>query len=79
MNFSIARNIIVPLVVIPISHEDSWWMIVDKKIVIAVFERLPFGSENVTRYDWRGWESGDKNKSHLEIGDVNGAVTPRRN
>lgn len=53
-------------------------MIVDKKFVIPVFERL-FGSGNFTRYNWRGWEFADKCSSHLEMGDVFMLVTPGRN
>ena len=79
MNYLIARKIGVPLVVIPISHENPLWMIVDKKVFIPLFERLPFGSGNFTRYNWRGWEFADKNRSHLGMGDAFVVVTPGRN
>ena len=79
INYLTARKIGVPLVIIPVSHENPLWMIVDKKIFIPLFERLPFGSGNFTRYNWRGWEFQDKNKSHLEKGDVFVVVTPGRN
>lgn len=78
-NYLIARNIGIPIVVIPISHENPLWMIVDKKFFIPLFQRLPFGSGTFTRYNWRGWEFADKNKSHLEMGDVFVVVTPGRN
>ena len=79
INYLLARKIGVPLVVIPISHENPLWMIVDKKIFIPLLECLPFGSGNFTRYNWRGWEFADKNKSHLDMGDVFVVVTPGRN
>ena len=79
LNYLIARQIGVPLVVIPISHENPLWMIVDKKIFIPMIEHVPFGNGTFTRYNWRGWEFRDKNKSHLEMGDVFVVVTPGRN
>ncbi|KAL9012108.1 MAG: hypothetical protein Q9173_003107 [Seirophora scorigena] len=75
-NYQIARKIGVPLVVIPISHENPLWMVVDKKFVIPLFERFPFGTGSFTRYNWRGWEFADKSKSHVELGDVFVVVTP---
>lgn len=79
LNYLTARKIGVPLVVIPISHENPLWMLVDKKIFIPLFKRFPFGSGSFTRYNWRGWEFEDKNRSHLELGDVFVLVTPGRN
>lgn len=53
LNYMIARRIGVSLVIIPISHENPLWMVVDKKLFKPLFERLPFGSGNFTRYNWR--------------------------
>ena len=78
LNYLVARKIGVPLVILPISHENPLWMIVDKTF-IPLFKSLPFGSGTFTRYNWRGWEFEDKNKSHLELGDVFIAVTPGKN
>ena len=80
-NYVEARKIGIPIVVIPISHENPLWMLVDKKIFIPLFERLPFGlgCSNLTRYNWRGWEFQDKSRSHVEMGDVFVMVTPGRN
>ncbi|KAI9718838.1 MAG: hypothetical protein M1828_006527 [Chrysothrix sp. TS-e1954] len=79
LNYVAARKIGIPMVVIPISPENPLWMIVDKRIFIPLFERIPFGTGNFTRYNWRGWEIKDRNKSHLELGDIFIAVTPGRN
>ena len=79
LNYLITRKIGVPLIVIPISHENPLWMIVDKKIFIPLFKRLPFGPGAFTRYNWRGWEFEDKNRSYLELGDIFVVVTPGRN
>ncbi|KAL8837432.1 MAG: hypothetical protein Q9170_002516 [Blastenia crenularia] len=78
-NYQIARKIGVPLIIIPISHENPLWMVVDKKFFIPLFERFPFGTGTFTRYNWRGWEFADKSKSHEELGDVFVVVTPGRN
>ena len=79
INYMIARRIGVPLVVIPTSHENPLWMIVDEKVFVPLFQRLPLGSGNFTRYNWLGWEFADKNKSHLEMGDGFVVVTPGTN
>ena len=79
LNYLTARTIGVLIVLIPISPENPVWMLVDKKFFIPFFERLPFGSGSFTRYNWRGWEFKDKNKSHLEMGDVFVVVSPGRN
>jgi hypothetical protein len=78
-NYWIIRNIGVPLRVVPISPENPLWMIVDKKVFIPIFERLPFGTGSFTRYNWRGWEFKDKAQSHLEMGDAFVLITPGRN
>jgi len=79
INYLSARKTGIPLRVIPISHENPLWMLVDKNIFIPLFSRLPFGPGSFTRYNWRGWEFEDKFKSHLEMGDVFMLVTPGRN
>ncbi|TVY16155.1 Cytochrome P450 4d8 [Lachnellula arida] len=79
LNYLRARKFGIPLRVIPISHENPLWMVVDKKIFIPLFERLPFGNGNFTRYNWRGWEFADKYRSHFEMGDLFMLVTPGRN
>ncbi|TVY89990.1 11-oxo-beta-amyrin 30-oxidase [Lachnellula willkommii] len=79
LNYLRARKISIPLRVIPISHENLLWMVVDKKIFIPLFERLPSGTGNFTRFNWRGWEFTDKYRSHFEMGDLFMLVTPGRN
>ncbi|KAI1078846.1 cytochrome P450 [Whalleya microplaca] len=77
-NYSSARKIGIPIRVIPISHGNPLWMIVDRK-VISLLKYLPFGNGNFTRYNWRGWEIEDKCRSHIEMGDVYMLVTPVKN
>ncbi|KAF2971337.1 hypothetical protein GQX73_g2191 [Xylaria multiplex] len=77
-NYLAARKLGIPIRVLPISHGNPFWMIVDKTIVRLV-RRLPFGDSSFTRYNWRGWEVDDKCRSHLEMGDVYMQVTPGKN
>ncbi|KAI0006870.1 cytochrome P450 [Xylariaceae sp. FL0662B] len=77
-NYFTARKVGVPIRVIPISHGNPFWMIVDKK-VLSIVKRLPFGSGSFTRYNWRGWEVEDRCRSHLEMGDAYMLVTPDKN
>ncbi|KAI0533327.1 cytochrome P450 [Xylaria digitata] len=77
-NYLAARKLGIPIRVLPISHGNPFWMIVDKTIIRFV-RRLPFGDSSFTRYNWRGWEVDDKCRSHLEMGDVYMQVTPGKN
>lgn len=77
-NYSSARKLGLPIRVLPISHGNPFWMIVDSKVT-SFFRRLPFGDNNFTRYNWRGWEVRDRHRSHLEMGDAYVQVTPGRN
>ena len=78
-NYLIARKVGIPVCLIPINPENPLWMVVDKKIFIPIFEKLPFGSGSFTRFNWRGWEFVDKYRAHEEMGDVFMIVTPGRN
>lgn len=76
-NYLIARKIGLPLRVIPISHLNHFWMLVDRKVLRYV--RKVFGEITFTRYNWMGWELPDRYFSHHELGDVFILVTPGRN
>ncbi|KAI1736050.1 cytochrome P450 [Xylaria scruposa] len=77
-NYKSARKLGIPLRILPISHGNPFWMIIDRKIVQYV-RKLPFGDCSFTRYNWRGWEVNDRCRSHLEMGDVYMQVTPGKN
>lgn len=82
--FFLARNYIkatkigLPIRVIPISHTNPFWMLVDRKI-ISIIKRLPFGNNSFTRYNYRAWELDDRCRSHRELGDAFVLVSPGRN
>ncbi|KAI0426693.1 cytochrome P450 [Xylaria sp. FL1042] len=79
-NYQSARRLGIPLRILPISHGNPFWMIVDRRVIQYV-RRLPFGLGDCsfTRYNWRGWEVGDRCRSHIEMGDVYMQVTPGKN
>ncbi|KAK5630873.1 hypothetical protein RRF57_006588 [Xylaria bambusicola] len=79
INYRSARKLGLPIRVLPISHGNPFWMIVDRKVT-SLCRCIPFvGDNNFTRYNWRGWEVEDKCRSHLEMGDAYVQVTPGRN
>lgn len=79
-HYCVARKINVPLRLLPISHGNPFWMIVDRKVIFAVKRLLPWTSNSsFIRYNWRGWEVDERCKSHLEMGDVFVQVTPGGN
>jgi hypothetical protein len=78
LNYRIARRVGVPLVVLPFSLDNVLWILVGKYF-IPLFERLPFGNGNFTRFSRHGWSVKDDGKAHLEFGDIFIIVTPKRN
>lgn len=79
-NYMAARKMDVPIRIIPIDHTNPIWMLVDR-IVLTVLKRLlPFTAKtSFTRYNFRGWELGDRYQSHHELGGAFVLVTPGRN
>ncbi|KAK8139321.1 hypothetical protein PG984_002701 [Apiospora sp. TS-2023a] len=79
-NYLVARKIGIPLRLLPMSHGNPFWMLVDRQVV-TLFRKLPLvgGDGNFTRYNWRGWEVREKCRSHLEMGPAWMHVTPGRN
>lgn len=76
-NYLTARKIGLPLRVLPISHLNRFWMLVDRKVLYYV--KKLFGESTFTRYNWMGWELPDRYSSHRELGDAFILVTPGRN
>ncbi|KFA68894.1 hypothetical protein S40285_09714 [Stachybotrys chlorohalonatus IBT 40285] len=77
-NYVKAAKLGLPIRVIPISHTNPVWMLVDRK-VISIIKRLPFANNSFTRYNYRGWELPDRYYSHREMGEAFVLVTPGRN
>jgi hypothetical protein len=77
-NYLRARQMGLPIKIIPIDHMNPLWAVLDRKIVPLV-KLLPFGLGNnsFTRYNFRGFELEDKTRSHDEMGDAFILVSPR--
>lgn len=76
-NYLAARKIGLRFHVIPISHLNHFWMLIDRR-VLRYFKMI-FGESIFTRYNWMGWELHDRYYSHHELGDAFMLVTPGRN
>jgi hypothetical protein len=74
LNYRAARKIGVPLVVIPISPENPFWMLLGNKIVS--FLKPIFGESHFTRFSIRGWVFYDKYRAAVELGPCFAFVTP---
>ena len=77
-NYLIARNIGLPIVILPIDCGNPLWQSIDQKL-IPYFKKLPFGNGNFTRFNWRGWEFRDRWLAHKELGGAFVFVTPGKN
>ena len=67
VNVRNARKIGVPLVIIPISQENPFWMLFGNRIA-SVIEKV-FGESHFTRFSIRGWVYYDKNRAALDFGE----------
>jgi len=78
-NYFVARQIGLPIRVIPIDHTNPLWLAVDRK-VLSYIKRLPgfLGDNSFTRYNFRTWEMHDRLRPHQEMGDAFVIVTPAR-
>jgi hypothetical protein len=78
-NYFVARQIGLPIRVIPIDHTNPLWLAVDRK-VLSYVRKLPgfLGDNSFTRYNFRTWEMYDRQRPHQEMGDAFVIVTPSR-
>lgn len=79
-NYVAARKIGVPVRIIPVDHINPLWYLVSQQVV-ALLRQLPFGlsDNNITRYNYMGFEIPLRWKSHEEMGDAYILCTPSRN
>ncbi|KAK2609880.1 hypothetical protein N8I77_003355 [Diaporthe amygdali] len=79
-NYLAARKIGVPVRIIPVDHINPLWLLVSQRVV-SVFRRLPswLGNNNITKYDYLGFEIPLRWSSHAEMGDAFVLCTPSRN
>jgi hypothetical protein len=77
-NYSVARKIGLPIIILPISHENPIWMLTARH-VMPLFKCIPFGNGRFTRFGYVGWQFDDKYRVHEELGDAVIFVTPGKN
>lgn len=79
-NYLVARKIGVPVRIIPVDHINPLWLLVSQRVV-SVLRRLPswLGDNNITKYDYLGFEIPIRWSSHAEMGDAFVLCTPSRN
>ncbi|CAG8953810.1 hypothetical protein HYFRA_00006702 [Hymenoscyphus fraxineus] len=81
-NYTVARRVGIPVVVIPVNPESPLWMLLSDYLgpsIDRILSWLPFGSGSFTRYAHRGWDVHDRAKSFLELGDAFILVTTGKN
>ncbi|KAG8159133.1 hypothetical protein KVR01_010794 [Diaporthe batatas] len=79
-NYLVARKLGIPVRIIPVDHINPLWSIVSQQVV-ALLRRLPFGlgDNNITKYNYMGFEIPLRWKSHQEMGDAFVLCSPARN
>ncbi|KAJ2974277.1 hypothetical protein NUW58_g1783 [Xylaria curta] len=79
-NYLEALKIGVPVRIIPISHLNKVWLLIDKRVIFTI-RRLPgvLGRNNFTRFNYRGWHEDDRTQAHDEMGEAFVLVTPSHN
>lgn len=79
-NYRAARKLGVPVRIIPVDHINPLWSLSSQKVV-SLLRRLPFGlgDNNITKYNYLGFEIPLRWKTHEELGDVFVLCSPARN
>ncbi|KAJ4289897.1 hypothetical protein N0V90_011230 [Kalmusia sp. IMI 367209] len=77
-NYLVARQVGLPIVIVPISPENPVWMLLARYILPAL-QYIPFGNGHFTRFCHIGWEFDERSRAHLELGDAFMFATPGKN
>jgi hypothetical protein len=77
-NYRRASRLGQPLVLAPISPDNSIWIALQTAFPF-IFRRIPFVSIPLLRYCRLGWEFHDRYTTHQRLGDAWVLVTPDRN
>lgn len=78
-NYLVARRIGVPVRIILVDHINPLWMLISQPVA-SILRRLPFGlgNNNITNYNYLGWEYRMRWKAHSEMGDLFILCSPTR-
>ncbi|KAL1597341.1 hypothetical protein SLS60_008925 [Paraconiothyrium brasiliense] len=77
-NYLIARQVGLPIVIVPISPENPVWMLL-ARYIIPILQYVPFGNGHFSRFCHIGWEFDEKARAHIELGDAFMFGTPGKN
>lgn len=72
-----ARKFGIPIVLIPVSFEDAWWM--PLRPLFAWVENLPFGLGSWYVYTEMGWTTVDGRRTTMRLGENFVLCSPTRN
>lgn len=76
-NYIAARRLKLPIIVLPCSFEDPWWILL--KPLFWWVERLPLGLGDWYPYTDLGWPVEDVDKTVSRLGETFVLVSPNRN
>ena len=77
-NYLSARQVGLPIVIVPISPENPVWMLL-ARYFLPIIQYIPFGNGHFTRFCHIGWEFDEKARAHVELGDAFMFATPGKN
>ncbi|KAF5016172.1 hypothetical protein F66182_12232, partial [Fusarium sp. NRRL 66182] len=66
-NYNSARKYGLPIILLPVSFEDVWWMII--RPLFAWVERLPLGLGDWYVYTEMGWPTVDGDRTTKRLGE----------
>ncbi|KAF1847237.1 putative cytochrome P450 [Cucurbitaria berberidis CBS 394.84] len=66
-NYISARKYGLPIIIIPVSFEDAWWIVL--RPLFSFIPRLPFNLGHWYLYTTMGWTTEDGNRSLLKYGE----------
>ncbi|KAL1872672.1 hypothetical protein Daus18300_004218 [Diaporthe australafricana] len=79
-NYISACKIGIPVRIIPVDHINPLWSLASQRVVFYL-RKLPFGlgDNNITKYNYLGYDIPLRWKSHEEMGDAFILCSPARN
>jgi cytochrome P450 len=66
-NYQKARKLDLPIILLPVSSEDIWWILL--RPLFSFVQKLPFGLGSWYVYTELGWPMVDRNRTVLELGE----------
>lgn len=76
-NYISARKYGLPIILLPVSFEDPWWLLL--RPLFSFFSHLPFNLGHWYLYTTMGWPQEDANHSLLKYGENFVLCSPRSN